>query len=303
MTAQLAYAVEKINRVPDRYRVYSESPDVALTMYRIDADLLAQSLDLGLPSRGAGADLRLDPLDLRNLAISLHLRVPWFVVMRWWSSALAQARVNTSRVYRVGISSRCGECASSGDCSFNTAPELLDAADTVEFAADSDVDLSAIVRLDGTATELPPDIAEVLRLADPIEWHVLPHALATDVAFLKGTGLADCRTMAHYLCDEASRRGLPARTAFGLLMTVPFSSEHQWVEFNTDGRWLPADPLLLNSLARWRYLDPAAWPSTTSLSGAVWRISEGYLPLALHGRLAVDSTLPTVIVSTTPLMG
>jgi hypothetical protein len=295
--AELAYSVEKINRVPDRYRRYTESRDVASRLYRIDPDLLAQLLDLGLPSKGSGADLRLDPLDLRNLAISLRRKVSWFVVMRWWSAALELARTNTSRVYQLGVCSRCGDCA-GGDCTVDAAPELVAAADAVEPAADAEVDFTATVRLEGSAAEFPPHIADILHLADPVEWHVVPSALATDVGFLRTTGLSDCRAIARYLCDEGRRRGLHTRISFGLLMTVPFANRHQWVEFKVDGAWLPADPLLLNSMARWGYLDPAVWPPTTSLSGAVWRISEDYVPMAWHGRVAVDSTLPNAIVST-----
>lgn len=298
-SALLAHAIAKINRVPDRYRVFSESPGVAREVYRIDAALLAKALELGLPGRGGGANLRLDPLDLRNLAISLHLKVPWFMAMRWWATALERARTCTARSYRIGIASRCVHCTADDHGPFDTAPQLADAAHAVESSPDPAVDMYATVRLAGSPGALPSDIAELLRPADRVEWHLLPHALVADVGFLDETGLSDCRLMAYYLCEEARRHGLRARTAFGLFVTFPFSSEHQWVEFEVDGRWVPADPLLFNSLARWGYLDPAGWPPTTSLEGTVWRISATYLPLVLHGDVPADSALPTTRLPTT----
>lgn len=295
--ADLAYAVEKINRVPNRHRVYDESPEVARTRYRIDADLLAQVLDLGLPSQGNGVDMRLDALDLRNLAISLRLNVPWFVVMRWWASALKDARAGVSRAYRIGLASRCRHCPHSDTCIVSTSAEVIAAAEEVTPSSVPPVDLYARCRLTGSATTMPAEVAEVLRLADPVEWHQLPVALATDVGFLRDTRLADCRSMTHNIHQEALRRDLRARTAFGLIVTSPFSSEHQWVEFDVDGTWLPADPLLINSMARWGFLDAAEWPSTTSLSGLTWRISQVQVPLVMHDAFIAEATLPTTIES------
>jgi hypothetical protein len=175
---------------------------------------------------------------------------------------------------------------------------VISAADRVTPASDPPVDLYARIRLTGSATGVADEVAEVLHLADHVEWHQLPAALATDVGFLHDTDLADCRLMTHHVCREARRRGLRARSAYGLIVTTPFSSEHQWVEFDVDGGLLPADPLLINSMVRWGFLDADQWPPTTSLSGVTWRIGPVQVPLAMHNGRPVDATLPTTTVAT-----
>ncbi|GAB2578833.1 hypothetical protein GCM10027168_09640 [Streptomyces capparidis] len=295
--ADVAHAVAKLLRVPDRYRVFEVSAEDARAGYPVDEALLTALRDAGLPSRGAGAEARFDALDLQNVALSLRLNTPWFASMRWWASSLTTSRENDEVGYRVGVRSRCAECAGAGGgCPVVLAPELLRAAhatDDPAEAAAARVDLRAVVRLPGRPPAFAPPVADVLRLADPLEWHLLPDALVTDLGFLRGTGLADCRLAAHYLHREAQAAGVPVRRAFGLIVTVPFSATHHWVEFEVDGRWLPADPLLLASMARWGVLDGARWPPTTSPLGMMWRIGEWGVHLARHHAAPAHTTLPT----------
>jgi hypothetical protein len=295
--AAMTHAIEKVRRVPDRHRAFTVSPDQAQQLFRVDLDVLAQALDTGLPSRGRGTDVRLDPLDLRNLAISLGLNTPWSTAMSWWVSALDAARADAIRTCRIGVCSRCRRCTRDSACTVSVSPQLLQAARRVEPAPGARADLYATVRLAGAPEAFPPEVAAVLRSADPIEWHLIPDALITDVGFLRDTGLSDCRLMARHLRDEAHRHGLRTRPAFGLIVTAPFSREHTWVEFDVDGRWLPADPLLFNSMARWGHLDPAWWPPTMSPLGTMWRIGEASVPLVTHDGLDAVCSLPTKTAS------
>lgn len=283
-------AVAAIRLVPDRYRVFREPVGVVRSRYRIDPATLTRALSLGLPSTGTGADLRFDQLDLRNLVISLRLNAPWFVAMRWWASALLQRADEAPCAYQVAVVGQCEQCP---NCVVDVAPEVLAAASDVGRAMRGDAHVALTVRLAGKPVGFPADVVDVLRLAAPVRWHLVPNALAEDVAFLKDTGLADCRLMARYLWQEARDRGMAVRRAYGLVLTVPFSMTHDWVEFNVDDQWLPADPLLLTSMARWGYLDPHEWPPTTSPWGTLWRVAERTVPLVRHNGTPARWTLPT----------
>ncbi|MDT0266596.1 hypothetical protein RM844_09850 [Streptomyces sp. DSM 44915] len=291
--AELTRLLAKVRRVPDRHRVFTETPRAARRTYRVGDELLARLLDLGLPSRYVGDELRLDPLDLRNVAIALRLNAPWFVAMRWWAAALRESRDRRSATYRLDVHTRCPDCGRDGGCVASASAHLTAAAAEVRPRPGGRADLAVTVRLTGRPEPLPEPVAEVTRVADGVEWHLLPYALDRDLGFLRETGLADCRLMAHHLHREARRRGLTSRRCHGLIVCSPFSRPHDWVEFEVAGRWLPADPLLMTSMAAWGYLDPAEWPPHTAPSGTLWRVADEEVPLVTHGDRPAWLTLPT----------
>src|SRR5882757_9128555 len=85
-----AEVVERIRRVPDSARQFTQSRADARRLHRIDETLLVQLLDLGLPCRGRAAGLQLDGLDLANAGLALRLACPRWLAMRWWARSLAQ---------------------------------------------------------------------------------------------------------------------------------------------------------------------------------------------------------------------
>jgi hypothetical protein len=292
--SDITYVVEKVLRVPDRHREFSESADDARRVYRIDQPLLARLLDLGLPCRGRGRDARFDALDLKNIVLSLHLPAPHYLMMRLLPAALTAVAAGTEVAYRIGIRSQCWNANACHSCAVEYSP-VLDTADAVldRTPQDPTIDIGMTVRVRYEVANIPAPFTELLDQLAPVEWHHLPTALAADISFLRDARLADCRLASKYLYEEAQRRELPARRSFGLIVTTPFSGTHQWTEFFVDGRWLPADPLFLTALAQWGFLDPAEWPPTRSPAGMLWQVGPEYVPIALHNGSPVRVTFPT----------
>src|SRR5690242_15762839 len=88
----LQVVLRRLREVPDAYRRFTEDPREAKRGFGIRPELLAQLTELGLPHRGRGEEMRLDPFDLENISTGLRLRSPQTMVMRQWSHALAGRR-------------------------------------------------------------------------------------------------------------------------------------------------------------------------------------------------------------------
>jgi hypothetical protein len=144
----------------------------------------------------------------------------------------------------------------------------------------------------GELPPLPAELADALGelLADlaayDFVWMWPP--LETNLAFVRRTRLANCRSVAGLLVEEAPRLGVEARLAHGLLLAPPYSTPHNWAEVRTDDGWVALDPLLLSLLARFAGLDEAAWPPGRSPGAILLRLSEPGTPLVV----AADTGAP-----------
>lgn len=289
----VARAVDKVLRVPDRYRKFTARGAQVGKLYRIDATLLEHLCDLGLPVRGPADERLFDPFDLTNIALSLRLPTPRYVAMRWWPETLAASEHGASTRFDIAVRSQCHDAASCGDCAVSLSPLLIKAAPDLELAPHPSLDARFRLELCATPTVLPEPFVELMAPLSAVEWHLLPVELSYDLGFMHHTQLADCILASTYLTGTATAQGLRARTSFGLLVATPFSATHYWAEFYHDGEWLPADPLLLASLARWGLLNAAQWPVQLSPRGMFWRIHDGDTPLVSHNGSPAKIILPT----------
>lgn len=293
---EIGRVIDRTHRVPDSYRRFTATPALAHRLYRIDGELLGALADGGLRSCGTALGARYDELDLANVAISLRLPAPVFLAMRWWPANLRLIS-GTSSTYVVGFRSRCsgGNCRT---CAKSFAPELSNSgASFTETPGDLLTDASATITTALQPVPLPRQVCDLFAGFDCVEWHLLPAELARDIGFIRAARLADCRLSSYYLYRLAMERGIAARTSFGLFVSVPFSAFHYWTEFRVKDRWLPADPLLIRSLERWKLLQPGEWPETTSPSGVLWRLNSRNVPLAWHDGRPARVTMPTAKVS------
>jgi hypothetical protein len=115
-----------------------------------------------------------------------------------------------------------------------------------------------------------------------LDFALLPDRARRDTTLIRRTGLADCTGLSLLVAEECRRRGIVARTGYGLLLAPPFANRHYWAEIQVDEHWVPVDPVLLATLGRWGVLDPAQWPAHRPLPGVVWRVADGFTPLSRH---------------------
>jgi hypothetical protein len=280
--------VADIRLVPDAHRVFDVDAGNAHRLHGVDAALLAQLTEAGLPHRGSGAGRRYDMLDLVNAGLALRLPAPRILAMRRWPRTLA-ARDRAAR-YRLEVRPECSGAAHAGPCRFTAAPEIAAAAAA---SGPADVLTVSVTMRPPAPAALPAPVVDLLAPCARLRYHVLPDGLVDDLGFVTETGLADCRSAARLLARDAGRAGVPHRRSFGLFVSSPYSGPHEWVEFEVDGRWEAADPLLLTSLARWGLVDPQEWPWSRPITHALWRAGPAAVPLAHDHGEAVHASILT----------
>jgi hypothetical protein len=302
-TEQIRQIVERARLVPDSERTFDQSLTAATELHRVPPGLLAELLDLGLPHRGRGDDRRFDDADLGNVGLELGLPCPRRLAMRWWSKSLGRMRQGTRSRFAIDMTAACPEPGHPGGCSFElhplfrsaVLPGTLRTARTGRFAFDIELDC-----LDGRFGE---PFTVLIERARRFRFHLLPRpdGVTTDLGFLAETGLADCRLATRYLAGLGRDWGLPVRGCVGFFVAPPYAQEHAWLEFRMDGRWWPADPFLLDTLARWGIADPRVWPPDRSPSGLLWRLSNQPILGVAHRGAATAVRLALVGREETPV--
>ena len=289
-------AVERIRRVPDVFRVFAEPAPRAARFYRIPPELLDEALDLGLPHSRSGGRVLLDRTDLDNLLLGLALPSPQRTGLELMGAALGVGQ-DAAVVYRtVDLLARCPEPGHPGDCGFELCAGIGASREATGTSSSAPQHCRVSLALPGGSARYLDFTAEQWQLLGAVaalHFHHLPAELADDLRFLEETGLADCRTASRYLVSHGPEVGLTVRSAFGLVVSTPFSTPHTWIELEVRGRWVTADPFFLAALARWGVVDPERWPLNRSPTGAYWKVASWAEPFVTHRGLGVPTSLIT----------
>ncbi|TWF98937.1 hypothetical protein FHX73_112767 [Kitasatospora viridis] len=271
VTDRVAELVERVLRVPDGHRVYTESYERALGVYRIPRELLDSCLDLGLPHAEVDSQLCFDRTDIDNVVIGLSVASPRVNGLRRIGNAFAGLAAAGEEELVLEVSARCPEPGHPGPCAFALAVAAGPPAGAVERLTEQQFRIAltrppvAPRRVDFPA----PWRAAVDELAD-VRFHVLPDALSHDLGFLRETRLADCRLASRRLVASVRAEGGSARAATGLILVKPFPIYHWWVEAVIDGERTAVDPFFLRVLGELGITDPARWPDDLAMSGVYW---------------------------------
>jgi Transglutaminase-like superfamily len=113
---------------------------------------------------------------------------------------------------------------------------------------------------------VPDDVRDVLTTIGEYDFYVLPDAAKARTDLARGMRAGDCESVARVLREDLEALGRECRTRFGLLLAVPYSAAHLWVEVRIDGEWLAFDPLMLSVMKRFGGLDETAWPADRPLN-------------------------------------
>jgi transglutaminase-like putative cysteine protease len=265
--------IARLREIPDTERDFAVVPERAEREFGFDAEAVEELVARGLPHAEAadGTGPLLWVADLQYLGLRLGCARVYQGVLNRWASALTSlsARAETP----VAIS--CRVYAPPG-----TAVELLAPGDA-RVRAEAGAGGAALgfeTTMRGELPPLPPELADALGelledlAAYDFVWMWPP--LETNLAFVRRTRLANCRSAAGLLVEEAPRLGVEARLAHGLLLAPPYSTPHNWAEVRTAKGWVALDPLLLSLLARFAGLDALAWPPQRSPGAILLRLTE-----------------------------
>jgi hypothetical protein len=281
--------IARLRAIPDDAREFGVAGEQAEREFGFDAEAVDELIARGLPHAaggdgtgpggrrpGDGGPL-LWATDLQYLGVRLSCARVYQGVLNRWAGALTafSARAQTP------VQIRCTAYAPPG-----TEIELLAPGGERVRAEAGARGASAVgfaTTMRGALPPLPADVERALGelLADlgTYDFCWLRPPLEADLAFVRRTRLANCRSTAGLLVEEAPRLGVEARLAHGLLLAPPYSTPHNWAEVRADGGWVALDPLLLGLLARFVGLDPAAWPPGRSPGAILLRLTEPGTPL------------------------
>jgi hypothetical protein len=280
---RVADLVGRLRRVPDEAREFELSAETAVDMHRLPVELIEMSVACGLPYRGDGADRRFDRCDLATISMHLGVGSAAHAMRIFLPRTLATTDRRPGR-YRLGYLPDCPEPGHAGGCGY-TLRVPGGVRECRVPASGREPLLELTVSLVEPRVELPGPVRELLAELAGYEFALLPDRVRRDPDLIARTGLADCTGLSGLLASELRRRGLACRRSYGLLLSPPFVSRHYWAELRLGERWVPLDPVLLGTMARWGVLDPGAWPPTRSLGAVLWRVADDVVPLSVHGRV------------------
>jgi hypothetical protein len=261
--AALDKVIERVLRIPDRYRTFREPADRATRFHRIPADVLQRLLDLGLP-HGKGPDgPAFDRHDLKSIVLMLGLPSAQTTALKAMSDALTAGEAPVVE-RTVNIQAQCPDPSHESPCEFRLADCLRTSEDvhSVRMVDQRHYEIGVTLRGGPPAfAELSPAYRKMLDEVAELEFFHIPYDLNDDLGFLAETGLADCRLGAYFVASRARELGLEARSITGLFLSRPFANRHFWAEVRQEGQWVPTDPFFLIALARWGVLDSDVWPA------------------------------------------
>jgi len=243
--------VERIRRVPDALREFTVGADEACALHGLDSETLANLCDAGFPLSGQRHSARYDAHDLANAALHLGRRSIQRRAMVSWRQTLEEAARRPVARYRI-------TCPAGAWRRF--------ALESAESVAGGPSAAKETVRL-ALASAAPTMPAHVKAVADglgDLQFFTLPHRLRGDTGFGRQARMAGCGMAARLLVDDLRQAGAEARVRSGLLLAVPISTPHSWIETVVNGTWVAYDPHLLRVLVRHAALDPQRWQTTQS---------------------------------------
>jgi hypothetical protein len=297
MSAQsVAEIIQRIRRIPDQYRAFTEDAKEAARIHKIPEDLLRELLDLGLPCRASESGYRFDRTDLENVALSLRFRCPRYVAMQWWARSLNTIVADGQNEFILRLIPKCPLAGHPGPCTFSASSFIEGAVASDSLAVSPAGVVTARVCLPTKMVTFTDAYAELFDRLAGLTLHIFPESMPVESWKAYDTGLADCRMAARLLVQGAAEFELAARPASGFFMASPFPMRHVWVELETAGSWVTADPFLLQSLARWGIVDGKQWPVYRSPPGLLWKLQSTYsidTPLMLH---AGQETLSSCVI-------
>lgn len=268
--------IARLREIPDAARDFAVAREQAEREFGFDAGAADELIARGLPHAGGDDGPLLWETDLQYLGLRLGCGRVYQGVLNRWAGALTSlsARAETPVAIRARAYAPPG-----------TTVELL-APGGERVRAETGGGGAALgfeTAMRGELSPLPEELSHTLGelLADLYAYDFcwLRPPLEADLAFVRRTRLANCRSTAGLLVEEAPRLGVEARLAHGLLLAPPYSTPHNWAEVRTDDGWAALDPLLLGLLARFAGLDRAAWPPQRSPGAILLRLTEPGTPL------------------------
>jgi hypothetical protein len=274
-----AALLAKLAGIPHAVRAFDLSAREAAARYRVNPGALSLLEAHGLADHRDG-QAYFDINDLINVEFRLGGGPLTASLQRCWPAILKRLPEPDPVTFDIGLNAMCPSPGHPGDCHFTV--RLPDGRGYEVRSPPGHREPLVWLRAERPTCwpELPPAAREIIDELREITFVQLPGAAVwDDVAFVRRTGLADCAVFSRLLVANGSRRGVPMRQSFGLMVAPPLALPHCWAEVGVDGVWVPVDPLLIKALVSWHALDAASWHPHRSPGATFYRLAAGYSPI------------------------
>lgn len=284
--SELGQWIAKLRQIPNDSREFAVDLRRAKLEFGIGTARAEELMARELPHEVIDGEPHFATTDLHFIGLRLGCAVNYLSTLRTWVASLTASQAAIRPSLEVNYLSYASE---------GTAVEVLaPALGWMRGQVGSD---RIVGRFEAAPkTQWPtanPALKEILLDISSLDFCWVPKSLVRDVQFTRETRLSDCAAASFLLADKCAHIGVLARTAFGLLLAVPFSITHSWVEVSVGDDWLPLDPLLLGLLARHSNLDPELWPPTRSPGGVLLRLADQETPIVMANGERLGLSIPT----------
>lgn len=247
--------VARLRQIPDTYRTFDVDLRRAEAEFGLDDRLARALIERGMPHEPHDGEWRFADTDLHYVGLRLGRANVYRTAMRSWAQALMSSAASTWTMARV----RYLSYAAPG----SQVEVLIPPDHRVRTTTEADRTAARVeARMQCRWPSFDPAVHDILEDVGSLDFCLVPEPLDVDSGFVRRTRLASCASAAHLIVEECTRLGIEARTAFGLLLASPLGTPRNWAEIRDGDSWLPADPLLLETLRAYAGLDAQAWPAT-----------------------------------------
>jgi hypothetical protein len=282
--------ITRLRLIPDDCREFTIDRRRAEREFGIDGVTQCELTAAGLPHECVGDDLYLAACDLHYLGLRLGCATIYLEAMKGWTRALMASATHDS--LEVGVRYLAyTDADTSVDVLAPTGRRLPRKVGSGHIAASFQVTMTG--RWPSPDRSLDGLLSDIAGL----DFCWIPTGLSDPAELARRVGLADCASASKLLVDECAARGLEARTAYGLLLSSPYSTPHNWAEVHIEERWTPLDPLLLGLLARFAELDGSVWSPARSPGAILLRLAECETAIVTAGERPIEATFLTEVRS------
>jgi Transglutaminase-like superfamily len=280
--------IARLRMIPDHCREFSIDLRRAEREFGIDGMTAQALIAVGMPHAHIDDTLHFAAVDLHYIGLRLGCATTYLEAMARWTASLRRSAMSDWTDVKI----TCMPYAEVG-----TTVEVLEPSGRrprTRIGSDR-IATSFEATVPGRWPSLGPQLADLLHDIASLDFCWIPESMGVAVNLARSTRLADCASASKLLVEECDKRGIEARTAYGLLLASPYSTPHHWAEIYIGEQWVHADPLLLASLARYAGLDASAWPPTRSPGGILLRFARQQSPIVMAGELPLEATFLTEI--------
>jgi hypothetical protein len=283
--------VQRLEAIPSRFRTFEVPESVIHGQYGMEPAALDALVSYGLPYVERDSVRFFEYADLHFLGVRLGTARMHLLGIRLWAGTLRRAAAKRLSAVRISYLPHLADFDGPTEATIllPEGPRRVQLVGNRPVAA-----FEASLRTDWPT--IPDDVLEIVEPLANLDFYPL-----RSLAFEPGgrevalaAELTYCGTTAALVGASCAARGYRTRSSMGLIVGLPYSSTHIWIELDVDDVWTPVDPVVRELLCEFGGLERDEWPAERCLGGMLVRLgtAESW-PVTAQGRKVGVTCLTT----------